>query len=486
MFLNSFMAHSLKSISRASHIFTVAATIVGMGILLYSQLELSRYNQAVNSAMNLELLGGQIYGLGLQLGQATRNIVLNPADKKAAENYLKAIEDISSCVKEFRLSLYDGTRVEVESSVKALESALQQDIAVQQQIQASAVSGRIKESMDALAKQETPIWRGCKDMILKLNQTHQTLAAQLKAKAVRQNRVSHEVLWAMAFFLILATIGTAYLNKKTLERGQEAIRSVLAAAEELTSASQQVAVASQSLAEGASQQAASLEETSSSLEEMSSMSKRNSENTTKTNELASQARQAADEAVTDMNDMNRAMDVIKNSSTDIAKIVKTIDEIAFQTNILALNAAVEAARAGESGLGFAVVADEVRNLAQRSAQAARETAEKIEGAITRTEQGVRLSAKVATCLERIVAKVREVDTLFAESAGAAQEQSQGIDQINSAVMQMDKVTQSTAANAEESASAAEELNSQMKTLRQSMADLSALLIGNYSKTEIQS
>ncbi|HYG35183.1 MAG TPA: methyl-accepting chemotaxis protein, partial [Clostridia bacterium] len=157
----------------------------------------------------------------------------------------------------------------------------------------------------------------------------------------------------------------------------------------------------------------------------------------------------------------------------------TIDEIAFQTNILALNAAVEAARAGEAGMGFAVVADEVRSLAQRSAQAAKETAAKIEGAISNTTQGVELSAKVAQALNEIVARSREVDELASEVAAASREQSQGVDQINLAVGQMDKVTQSNAASAEESASAAEELNAQAEAMKESVAEL-LKLVGNAS------
>jgi methyl-accepting chemotaxis protein len=219
---------------------------------------------------------------------------------------------------------------------------------------------------------------------------------------------------------------------------------------QVASAAGQVSSSSQSLAEGASEQAASLEETSSSLEEMASMTKRNSENAQKANDLAKEARTAADKGAADMLTMNTAMEAIKTSSDDIAKIIKTIDEIAFQTNILALNAAVEAARAGEAGMGFAVVADEVRNLAQRSAQAAKETAGKIEGAISKTTQGVDVSGKVATALKEIVTKVRQVDELVAEVAGASREQTQGITQINTAVSQMDKVTQSNAASAEES------------------------------------
>ena len=249
-------------------------------------------------------------------------------------------------------------------------------------------------------------------------------------------------------------------------------------ANQVGSAVGQVSAASQTLAEGSSEQAASLEETSSSLEEMASMTKRNSENAQKANELAKQARNAADKGVGDMETMNQAMEAIKASSDDIAKIIKTIDEIAFQTNILALNAAVEAARAGEAGMGFAVVADEVRNLAQRSAQAAKETAAKIEGAITKTGQGVEISRKVAESLNEIVAKARQVDELAAEVAGASREQTSGISQINVAVGQMDKVTQSNAANAEESAAAAQELNAQANVMRESVAELMQLVGGH--------
>jgi len=244
----------------------------------------------------------------------------------------------------------------------------------------------------------------------------------------------------------------------------------VAAAEHLSSSSQ-------FLAEGAGKQAAALEQTTSSLEEMSAMTKRNAENARKANELARQARAAADRSAIDMQAMDGAMGAIKASSDDIAKIIKTIDEIAFQTNILALNAAVEAARAGEAGMGFAVVADEVRNLAQRSAQAAKETAGKIEGAMVKTGQGIEISGKVAQTLSDIVAKARQVDDLVAELSSAASEQTQGIAQINAAVGEIDKVTQSNAARAEESASAAEELKAQAGSMNDSVAALLKLATG---------
>jgi hypothetical protein len=250
-----------------------------------------------------------------------------------------------------------------------------------------------------------------------------------------------------------------------------------AGADQTAAAAGQVSSSSQSLAEGSSEQAASLEETSASLEEISGMTKRNAENATQAKDLAGQTRAAADTGAADMEEMKRAMDAIKGSSDDISKIIKTIDEIAFQTNILALNAAVEAARAGEAGMGFAVVAEEVRNLAQRSAQSAKETAGKIEDSVKKSDHGVQICGKVAQSLSEIVGKARQVDTLVAEIAQASKEQTQGIEQVNTAVSQMDKITQSNAAGAEESAAAAEELSAQAVVLQESVVDLLALVDG---------
>jgi methyl-accepting chemotaxis protein len=272
---------------------------------------------------------------------------------------------------------------------------------------------------------------------------------------------------------VTGTLTTRSISK-VLHRAAEDLAS---GAEQTAAASGQVSSASQMLAEGASEQAASLEETSASLEEISSMTKRNAENAQTTKGLANHARLAADSGASDMQKMSVAMQDIKSSSDDISKIIKTIDEIAFQTNILALNAAVEAARAGEAGMGFAVVADEVRNLAQRSAQAAKETAAKIETAIAKTAQGVQMSDKVAQSLTEIVTNVRKVDELIAEIATASKEQNDGVTQVNTAVAQMDKVTQSNAASAEESASAAQELNAQTHVLRNVVGELLKLVGG---------
>jgi methyl-accepting chemotaxis protein len=234
--------------------------------------------------------------------------------------------------------------------------------------------------------------------------------------------------------------------------------------QQTASAAAQVSSASQSLADGASRQAAAIEETASSVEEMASMTKQNASNASKARDLAATAKSSADKGGDAMGEMNKAIDDIKQSSDATARILKTIDEIAFQTNLLALNAAVEAARAGEAGKGFAVVAEEVRNLAQRSAEAAKNTAEMIEESVRNAESGVSISRKVDEALGDISEAAKQVNELVADIAAASQEQATGIDQINTTVAQVDQITQTNAAGAEESASAAEELSGQAEEL----------------------
>jgi methyl-accepting chemotaxis protein len=248
-------------------------------------------------------------------------------------------------------------------------------------------------------------------------------------------------------------------------------------AEGINGAATQFGHAAQSLADGASQSAATLETSASALETMTAVTRANSERAVRAKQLANRARTAADGGTVGMQELSTAMNAIQASSTEISKIIKTIDEIAFQTNILALNAAVEAARAGEAGAGFAVVAEEVRSLAQRSAQAAKETAEKIEQATSRSNQGVLLNTKVGEHLGEIAARVREVDELIAQIANASQEQDQGINQVSRSIADLDHLTQKNASLAEETSASASELAAQTERLREVAAAFEHLARG---------
>ncbi|MBK8000337.1 MAG: hypothetical protein IPK15_16850 [Verrucomicrobia bacterium] len=302
----------------------------------------------------------------------------------------------------------------------------------------------------------------------------------LTAKTAQTVKAS---LWLSLITISIGTTIAFFLARSITRRIATVAEQLRQGAAEVTRASAQMEATSGSLSEGASSQAASLEETSASLTEMASMTKQTSANAQSAKELSNDTRTTAESGSREVHEMEQAMSAIKASSDSIGKIVKSIDEIAFQTNILALNAAVEAARAGEAGLGFAVVADEVRNLAQRSALAARETSEKIQDSISKSERGVQISTRVAASLQSIVTKARRMDQLVGEIASASQEQSQGINQITASVSQMDKVTQDSAGSAEESATAAAELRAQADVLRESIEDL-VLLVGQGSSGEI--
>jgi methyl-accepting chemotaxis protein/methyl-accepting chemotaxis protein-1 (serine sensor receptor) len=275
--------------------------------------------------------------------------------------------------------------------------------------------------------------------------------------------------------LALAISGAIFLLVRRTSRSlQEAAAELGDSADQVANAAGQVSASSQALAQGSSEQAAALEQTSASSEEITSMTQKNADNSRTAAELMMETSHIIGEANQTLDQMERSMREINASSDKVSKIIKVIDEIAFQTNILALNAAVEAARAGEAGMGFAVVADEVRNLAQRSAQAAKDTAALIEESIAKSNEGRSKVDQVASAIRGITESSQKVKILVDEVKLGSEEQARGIEQISKAISQMERVTQKGAANAEEAASAGEEMSAQaqmVQTIVESLQEL---------------
>ena len=410
----------------------------------------------------------------IQLELARHRLSLTPEDIAAVEARIKKIADATAAVFARYEPLIEnaGERALFETLREKQHAYIEARAPMLELSRANKTEEQIAYDREVLSPAYNQ-YEAAADALFDFNRQS---ASDATTGNVAMAAAAYTTLAAASLITLLVGAGFAAITvlglTKVLRRVSTTIQDGSA---QVASAASQVSSSSQNLAEGSSEQAASLEETSASLEEIASMTKRNAENAGNAKLIANQTRAAAETGSADMAAMTTAMDAIKSSSDNIGKIIKTIDEIAFQTNLLALNAAVEAARAGDAGAGFAVVADEVRALAQRSAVAAKETAEKIADSIQNSDHGVEISAKVGASLGEIVGKAREVDQLVAEIDIASKEQSQGIAQVLTAVSQMDKVTQGNAANAEESAAAAEELNAQAEALDAAVTELKQLV-----------
>ncbi|MDD5170331.1 MAG: methyl-accepting chemotaxis protein [Syntrophales bacterium] len=306
-----------------------------------------------------------------------------------------------------------------------------------------------------------------------------TVAAMVLKKEVfaKSSQISLVNLGIFIVGLTLIIVALYFVTRSIVSPIVRITDGINTGADEVASASSQVASASQSLAEGASEQASALEETSSSLEEMSSMTRQNADHAAQAKVLMTETKGIVDKVNDHVNNMTLSILEVTRSSEETEKIVKTIDEIAFKTNLLALNAAVEAARAGEAGSGFPVVADEVRNLAMRASEAARNTSALIENTITTVKKSSELTLRTQEAFKENAAIADKLGNLVNEIAAASHEQADGIAQISKAVAEMDKVVQQTAADAEESASASEEMNAQASQMRGYAEELTRVVSG---------
>jgi methyl-accepting chemotaxis protein len=323
------------------------------------------------------------------------------------------------------------------------------------------------------------VLKACKDVALANMNNVKIGADDAKGKLSTASTV---MIVGLVVALILGVALAFGITRSIVGPISKVIEGLSSGAEQVTAASGQVSSASQQLAQGASEQASSLEESSSALEEMASMTRQNADNAGKADSMMTESKKVVGEGSLAVGKMAEAIDQIKQSAGETAKIIKTIDEIAFQTNLLALNAAVEAARAGEAGKGFAVVAEEVRNLARRAAEAARNTSELIEGSQKHADSSVTVADNLKKTFVGIEESSGKVATLVSEIAAASKEQAQGIEQVNTGVAEMDKVVQQNAANAEESASASEELSSQAQELNAMVEELLAI-VGGAAQTQ---
>lgn len=460
---------------------SLALTLVvgGTALWLISSLGAS-LNKIANVTARKQFLAAEIDGSQSDMLAAERGILLMTLTKEPAL-VAKYSQDFQQAASEMKANLDAmSPLIETENGHRifsTLQARYETAIRFHQDFFQLVTSGRDAEggaflkdkiipNLDELAEQAAAERQAASELMttgLKDSDAKQTLGNWI---TIMMLLVSLAIGWVI--LLVVRHINTSL---------RTAISNLSEGAGQVASAASQISSSSQSLAQGASEQAASLEETSSSSEEVNSMARKNAENSNAANTLVVQSQQKFEETQHSLESMVTAMSDIKGSSDKVSKIIKVIDEIAFQTNILALNAAVEAARAGEAGMGFAVVADEVRNLAQRCAQAAKDTAALIEESITKSNDGQAKVDQVAVAIHTITEHSAGVKTLVDEVSLGSQEQTRGIEQIAKALTQMEQVTQQSAANAEESAAAAEELTAQASALMEIVHQLSGMVGG---------
>jgi methyl-accepting chemotaxis protein len=452
--------------------------LLSAGAILVTRDLGGELNHAANVTARQQYLAGLVGAGAAELTSLERGTVLAAmlGDKPRADEYQrqfrtradglqKALADLTKMAasreEAARLQIVDQQAASVSQAHEEMRQAMaSQQMDVGMTIFAQKVQPRLEE----IGRQATEL----------VDQQNRDLAATSLSSAARSSR---STLVTVALMLIALAVGVGVFW--TVRHASGSLKDLAfrmsQSAENVSSAASMVSSAGHSLAEGASQQASSLEETSASTEEIASITRKNADHALQVAGLMQKTAEGAVGVNTSLDRMVEQMREIGNSSNKIARIIKVIDEIAFQTNILALNAAVEAARAGEAGLGFAVVADEVRNLAQRCAQAARDTAGLIEDSIASARDGNSRLDQMAGSVRGMTESATRVKGLVDEVNLGSQEQARGMEQISRTVLQMEQVTQKTAASAEESAAAGTELNDHANALRELVHEMRTMV-----------
>jgi len=446
-----------------------------------------QFDTAIDRTVRKVVLAQTIDNVQSDMTAAQRLIIAGGA--------MKAKDDVDSGARAFRDKADEARKALDEMKIllvtaegKALAADIEGKFAewqkVVSELEKHAREGNMVEANRVRVEVATPIIDVIEKSSNRLVKQQLEMLEQNQREAESSYTRSRWIAFALLGLSLLTGAGVVVMVRSITVGLQQTSVDLSYAAEQLTNAASLVSTSSQALAQGASEQAASLEETSASAEEINSMARRNTENSESASGLAMSSQERLVETNQALQLTVVAMDDINAQSGKISKIIKVIDEIAFQTNILALNAAVEAARAGEAGMGFAVVADEVRNLAQRCAGAAKDTAALIEESIIKANDGKSKVDQMASAIRSVTDEAGSIRKMVQEVNQGSQEQARGIEQIGKAILQMEQVTQSTAAQAEEGAAAAEELNAQSESLREIVAKLTAA-VGKGSTARMQ-
>jgi methyl-accepting chemotaxis protein/methyl-accepting chemotaxis protein-1 (serine sensor receptor) len=399
-------------------------------------------------------------------------------NRRAAEaNIQKLRQTVSETLRQYEKGIQQD---EDRALFAKIGPAFERYYAVCDAVLAVSWSGKGTEAYEKYNEQsiKTGVFKAAKAAIQAQTEYHRSSGARYSAAAAKAAAQARWMIWVLLVISVASGCGLLVAIVGSVNRGLRRMAEELShGTREVKGAAVQVSASSQSLAQGSSEQAASLEETSASTEEIGTMANRNAENSSISAGLMAQSQEKIRETNRQLQEMVAAMEAIDASSAQISRIIKVIDEIAFQTNILALNAAVEAARAGESGLGFAVVADEVRNLAQRCTQAAKDTAGLIQESMARSRGSKDKVHQVAEAIRTITEDSGRIRSLVDEVSVGSREQARGIEHIGKAITQMERVTQTTAANAERSAAAAEELTEQSRAMEELVERLREMVAG---------